>query len=348
MEISPEMQAQIAEQKKQCIYCKIVSGEMQGKTVYQDDMVQAVLDIYPAKKGHAVYLLKEHFPLPAYIPPDQFSHYFGLVAELCGAVKEGMVSTGVNLFVASGGAAGQQFPHFLSHIFPREKGDGFFNFDFKKGQDLDPKSVAMLANNLPIMMRNHFGRNPASWHTGAGDKPDFLADIYDTGKILYEDEKALCIIPAKSAVPGHIEIYSKEEEHYIEKLPTESASHLFFVASFAATAVFEGLGAHGTNIIMKSGESDDNPNGRLTIHVLPRKMEDGLSSMMWQGKQPSYDLDGVKSRIKDKTWKINLKDHEKVVKDPYQEPEVTKIVGTNGRKKTKKPTDEIKDAIKNL
>jgi histidine triad (HIT) family protein len=347
MEISPEMQAQIAEQKKQCVYCKIVSGEMQGKTAYEDNMVLAVLDIYPAKKGHTVYALKEHYPLPAYVPPDQFSHYFGLVPALCGAVKEGIVSTGVNLFVASGGAAGQQFPHFLAHIFPREKGDEFFNFDFKKGQQLDEKSAGMLANNLPIMMNNHFGRNPASWHTGTGEKPEFLSDIYENSKLLYEDEKALCVLAQKSAVSGHIEIYSKEEEHYIENLSIESSFHLFFVASFAATAVFEGLGAHGTNIIMKSGESDDNPGGRLTIHVLPRKMEDGLSSMMWQGKQPNYDLDGVKSRIKDKTWKINLKDHEKEVKDPYKEPEVVKIVGQNGNS-TKKPKDEIQDAIRNL
>ena len=64
--------------------------------------------------------------------------------------------------------------------------------------------------------------------------------------------------PEKSLVKGHLIIYSKTEDKYIENLNANDSAHLFFTASFVSTAIFEGLGAHATNILLKSGESDDN------------------------------------------------------------------------------------------
>jgi len=138
MNITPEMKQQLEEQKKQCIFCKIISKEMNGKVVFEDDQTIALLDIYPAIKGHTVFMLKEHYPMPAYFSGEEFKHKFSLIPELSKAIKSAMVRTGINVFIAIGGVAGQQAPHFLVHLLPREESDGFFNFLFdKQGEQLN-------------------------------------------------------------------------------------------------------------------------------------------------------------------------------------------------------------------
>ncbi|MBT3298118.1 HIT domain-containing protein [archaeon] len=352
MNITPEMKAQLEEQKKQCVFCKIIKGEIPPKKVYEDKVTMAMLDINPILKGHTIFLPKEHYPIMPYIPANEFKHFFGITAQLTTSIKKAMVTTGMNIFVANGGVAGQQAPHFLIHFLPREKGDGFFNFLFKKKHQTSEKSKSMIANNLPIMMKNHFGRNPANWHKGIGEIPNFLKSIKENSTIVYEDEKTLAVIDENCVAEGHIEIYSKEEEKYFEKLDIESASHLFYVASFAATAVFEGLGAHGTNIILKSGESDDNPEGKLCVHILPRKQDDNLKSINWQPKQPDYDLDSIASKIKDKTWNVKFEEKKESVKSepkvqtPIAIQNATSINKTDSKTvKPKTAEEEIQRAI---
>jgi histidine triad (HIT) family protein len=348
MNLSPEIKAQLAEQKKSCIYCQIVSKEKEGKTVFEDDITLAILDVYPIIKGHTVFTLKEHYPITPYIPPEDFKHFFAIMPQLLGAVKKGMVRTGVNMFIAAGNAAGQYFPHFLVHIFPRENGDKFFNYLFEMKHSLDEEKLKTLQHNFPIMMANHFKRNPMSWHTGIGVVPEFLKPIAENNQLIYEDEQVLCVLPEKGAVAGHIEIYSKVEEKYVEKLSAEESFHLFSTASLAATLVFEGLGAHGTNIILKSGESDDNQDGKLVIHILPRTAEDEMNSkLLWQPKQPDYDLNSIQSKIKDQTWKIkyqeeNVEQKEEVVVQPA-------VVKTDSSEKQPvNSDDEIKKAIERM
>lgn len=323
MQLTPEIKQQLAEQKKQCVFCKLISGEMQAKTVFEDNKTMALLDIYPAIKGHTLFMTKEHYPIMPYLPPDEFQQLFGLVPQLCNAVKKARVATGVNLFIANGGVAGQQAPHFLIHLFPRETGDGFFNFLFKEKQTLEEEKVQILLHNFPLMMQNHFARTPGSWHSGNGERPIFLQSKVAAGQVIYEDEKVLCLLSNKGVVKGHIKIYSKVEAKDIEKLSSEDSAHLFYVASYAATLLFEGLKVQGTNIILKSGVSDDNLDGELCLHVLPRMPEDGLNkTLLWEPKQPSYNLDDILGKLKDKTWSIKYKEIKKDIdtktkKEPF-------------------------------
>jgi histidine triad (HIT) family protein len=339
MQLTPEIKAQLAEQKKQCIFCKLISGEMEAKKIFEDDKTIAMLDINPAMKGHTLFMLKEHYPIMPYIPADEFKHYFGIIPQLTKAIKSGTVCTSFNVFIANGGAAGQQSPHFITHLLPRDEEDGFLNFLFKKKSKLEESKIKMLQNNFPIMMNNHFGRNPANWHVGAGEVPKFLENIYQQGVVLYEDEKVLCVLPEKGVAPGHIEIYSKEEDKLLENLSIESSAHLFYVASFAATAVFEGLGSQATNIILKSGFTDDNSDGRLSLHVLPRSQGDGLDKILWAPKPAKYDLGGVMEKISGKTWKVKYEDKKIEKREVIKEPEVIQINGN------KEKGNEIEEAI---
>jgi diadenosine tetraphosphate (Ap4A) HIT family hydrolase len=264
--------------------------------------------------------------------------------QLSKALKSGMVATGVNIFIANGWVAGQQFPHVLVHMFPRENGDGFFNYLFdKRNSKLDDARTKVFQNIFPQMMTNHFGRHPASWHVGKGDIPAHLTGIYESNTVVYEDEKVLCVLPENAIVDGHLEIYSKTEEKYLENLSIDDSAHLFFTASLATTLAFENLGLgqnSGTNIIVKSGESDDNPGGKLVVHILPRVENDTLKNLAWQPSQPKYNLDDVQKKLKDKTWTIKYSEEEAPKQEPQTIPESPKTILSN--------EDEIKDAIMRL
>ncbi len=350
MNLSPEIKAQLQEQKKQCIFCKLISGEMEAKKVFEDDVTIGMVDVYPAKKGHTLFMLKEHYPIMPYIPPEEFKHIFGLVPQMCKSIQKAMVSTSVNVFIANGGPAGQQAPHFLMHIFPRDQGDGFFNFFWKEKESLDEEATKVLAHNFPLMMQNHFGRVPAKWHTNKGERPYHLNNVEERGTIIYEDEKVLCLLLKKGYAKGHIEIYSKEERSEVGRLSIESSTHLFYVASFAATLVFEGLKVQATNIILKSGTSDDNADGNLCIHILPRMQDDGLNkTLLWQPKQPGYDVDSIMKKIKDNTWNIKYQEKEEVKKEVFVKPEVIKLnINSEEKKDVLDGDDEIRRAIERI
>lgn len=356
MELTPQIKEQLAQQKKQCIFCKLISGEIPGaKKVFEDNKTISFIDITPAIKGHCTFMIKEHYPLPAYMPGEEFNYKFSLIPKLVKSIKKATVTTGMNLFIAMGGAAEQHSPHFLTHLLPREKGDNFFNFLFKGKQEniLDQKSQKMLANNLPIMMNNHFKRHPNKWHTGTGKIPNYLESIYKSSTTIYEDEKVLCIVANNSIAKGHLVLYSKTEEKNLENLSQQDSAHLFFTASFASTAVFEGLGAHGSNIIVKSGISDDNPQGNLEVHIIPRWGEDGLK-LRWDQQPMNKNLDGITSKIKDATWNVKFENEKKTTQNDniksLTTPKKTIISNKKNKSTNKKlsPKEEIRSAIKNL
>ncbi len=364
VELTPEMQAQLDEQAKHCPFCKMIRGEIPTKNVYDDQIMRGILDINPWIPGHVLLLPKKHFPIMPYLPSKLFKHFFGMMPQVIDALKKSMLTTGANVFIANGGVAGQQAQHFMVHILPREKGDNIstlFSFDKTLTNTEDAKFQqvnAMLAQNLPLMMKNHFSRNPAKWRTGHFLSPDYIQNITKEQQILYQDEKATCVVAKNPMSLGHVEIYSNEEEKDIEKLSFESSAHLFFVASFCATAVFEGLGAQGSNIILKSGFSDDN-KGKLVIHILPRFQDDGLKVIpKIMSNKPNNDK--IASKIKDAMF---LAEHnaKKMEKTTPAKPEfMGEIKGINydeigkekknktSNDKPKNPLEEIESSINSL
>lgn len=339
MELSPEVKAQLEEQKKNCIFCKILAGEVESNKVYEDKLMYAILDINPVAKAHALFMPKEHYPILPYLPAETFKHIFGLMPKITKAMQDAMLCSGVNVLIANGAVAGQNAPHFLIHIFPRENRDGLNKYELK-GNNVDKAKVEQikptLANNLPIMMRNHFGRNPAEWNKGT--KGEFNVE----GFPLYQDEKAICVLPENPMCAGHMIIYGNQD---FDEMDSDTSSHLFYVASFAATAAFEGLGAHGTNIILKNGISDDNPDGKLSIHVLPRYQEDGLDLIL-PPLEDKPDLDETASRIKDKLFYVqhSQETEKKIETINLDEKEIETI----GAKKAPSHKNEIDDAINKI
>jgi len=150
----------LEQQKANCIFCKIVKGDVPGKRVYEDDVMLAILDIRPAVKGHTLVLPKEHYPIMPLIPPEEFRHLFGTTAQLSGTVRRAMIAERCTTFIANGAVAGQQSPHFLFHLIPRESGDGLTNFAIPTGSVDQSDISAMLRQNLQAVMQQHLQRYP--------------------------------------------------------------------------------------------------------------------------------------------------------------------------------------------
>lgn len=344
-EITPEVQAQLDSQKAECPFCKIISGEIESKKVYSDNFLSAVLDINPWTNGHVILMPKEHYPILPLLPPTTFKHMFSILPKLSGAVKESMLCTSVNIFIANGGVAGQQSPHFLLHILPRENGDKINEFSLDSNQVIDEskskQTNAMLKNNFSLMMQKHYARNPASWTNAEFKRADFISDEL-IEEVLYEDKKLLVAIPKNQQCIGHIVIYLQEEEKHFENVSEDSSFHLFSAASLAGTAVFEGMQAHGSNIILKSGTCNDNPYSILSIHILPRYSEDGLN-IVPKPIEDKKDLDEISKNIKDKTF---------IIEHSTQQKKEEKVIDWDEKRKSAPSEDshedEITKAIRNM
>lgn len=275
------------DENQSCVFCNITRGSVPSVKFYEDDKIIGVYDVNPWVEGHGLLMQREHIPIMPVMPPETFNYLFGSMPKVAKKLKEKQTKSNLTVFIANGAAAGQNSSHFLVHLLPDED-----NLKFElDGEKIDgyEGTESMLANNLPIMMANHFKRSPADWHQEKIETPDHLQEVKAEGKTVYEDEKALCMSPKKPKCKGHLIIYSKEEEKVFENLDFETSSHLFYTSSYAATAVFEGLQAQGSNIILQ--ESKNNKEGLLCIHVLPRWENDGLELMKKAEETTTSDIE---------------------------------------------------------
>lgn len=106
-----------------CIFCKIVAGEIPSTTIYEDDDFKVILDINPASRGHAVILPKNHAKNLFELPEEDAEKIFK-VAKKCGtAMMEVLHCDGFNVLQNNGEIAGQTVFHLHVHLIPRYKDD---------------------------------------------------------------------------------------------------------------------------------------------------------------------------------------------------------------------------------
>ncbi|MFT4143258.1 MAG: HIT family protein [Mobilitalea sp.] len=106
-----------------CIFCRIIAGEIPSATVYEDEEFKVILDISPAAKGHMVILPKKHAGNLFELEEEVASKALLIAKKVAGAVKEELNCDGINLLQNNGEAAGQTVFHFHIHIIPRYQGD---------------------------------------------------------------------------------------------------------------------------------------------------------------------------------------------------------------------------------
>jgi histidine triad (HIT) family protein len=110
-----------------CLFCKMVAGQIPVAKIYEDDIVLAFLDIGPVSDGHTLVVPREHFARLHDCPADLLGQVASRLGDVARAVGTAMKADGYNLLCNNGRAAGQVVEHLHFHIIPRGTGDGVFN-----------------------------------------------------------------------------------------------------------------------------------------------------------------------------------------------------------------------------
>lgn len=122
-----------------CIFCKILAGEIPSTAVYEDDDFKAILDVNPAARCHVIILPKNHAANIYELPDEDASKIMVVAKKIATAIEKAYHCDGVNILQNNGEAAGQTVFHLHVHVIPRFKGDTV-NIGWKQGdmpEDLD-------------------------------------------------------------------------------------------------------------------------------------------------------------------------------------------------------------------
>jgi histidine triad (HIT) family protein len=106
-----------------CIFCKIVAGELPSETVQEDQHTVAFMDINPWTRGHALVIPRNHSPNIYEVGDEDLRHTAIAAKQLAVRVKERLRCDGVNVLNASEPAAWQSVFHFHMHVIPRYDDD---------------------------------------------------------------------------------------------------------------------------------------------------------------------------------------------------------------------------------
>jgi len=106
-----------------CIFCKIVTGDLPATIVAQDERTISFMDIAPATRGHALVIPRRHVRDLWEIEPDELAAVMLSAQQLAVRVRDRLGADGVNLINACGPQAWQTVFHFHCHVIPRYQGD---------------------------------------------------------------------------------------------------------------------------------------------------------------------------------------------------------------------------------
>ncbi len=133
-----------------CIFCKIIRGEIPGFKVYEDDDILAFLDVNPVAVGHALVIPKHHSRDILETPPEWVAKTFAGAGRVAQAVQKTVNPDGINIVQANGPGAKQSVFHLHVHVIPRTMDDGLtMNWELVPG-DMDElgKLAEKIASNV--------------------------------------------------------------------------------------------------------------------------------------------------------------------------------------------------------
>lgn len=106
-----------------CIFCKIVAGDIPCFKLFEDNHTLAFMDINPANSGHVLAVPKEHWEDLYAVPDSLIAATVQTAKRIAEAANKALHPHGVNLVQANGPGAAQSVFHFHIHVLPREKDD---------------------------------------------------------------------------------------------------------------------------------------------------------------------------------------------------------------------------------
>ena len=106
-----------------CIFCKIINGEIPSFTVYEDDTFKVILDRFPAAPGHMLIIPKEHYANLYELDDELAAKVLVLAKKMITKLTDIVGCDGYNVVQNNGKAAGQTVFHFHMHLIPRYEND---------------------------------------------------------------------------------------------------------------------------------------------------------------------------------------------------------------------------------
>lgn len=133
----------------ECIFCKVIKGELPSYKIYDDDYVVAFLDIAPVNEGHILVVPKKHFDSLEDVDELMLSYIMNIVKKCGAAIEKTLGVKGYNVIINNGSVAGQVINHFHCHVIPRRDDDGLHNWPQKnypegKAEEIVAKLAAEL------------------------------------------------------------------------------------------------------------------------------------------------------------------------------------------------------------
>lgn len=130
----------------ECIFCKIVKGDLPCFKLCEDSDTLAFMDINPVHDGHCLVIPKAHYPTVFDIAPEAFAATARTAVKVATAVNAAVKPDGVNLIQSNGPGAAQSVGHFHLHVLPRRMDDGLLiNWELKPG---DMAHIAQIAERI--------------------------------------------------------------------------------------------------------------------------------------------------------------------------------------------------------
>jgi histidine triad (HIT) family protein len=109
--------------EQDCVFCKIMAGELPATIVAEDERTVAFMDINPATRGHALVVPRRHTTDLLSIEPQELAAVMAAAQRLAGRAKERLKADGINVLNSCGAAAWQTVFHFHLHVIPRYQSD---------------------------------------------------------------------------------------------------------------------------------------------------------------------------------------------------------------------------------
>ena len=134
-----------------CIFCKIVAGEIPCTKVYEDEDILCFMDIGPIIKGHTLVIPKKHYDPITQTPDDVLCKLITTAKRVAAAQCDSLQADGCNIIQNNGKVSGQEVPHIHFHVIPRFEQDGHhWNWDAKTYASMDEMNA--LAERIKVAL----------------------------------------------------------------------------------------------------------------------------------------------------------------------------------------------------
>jgi histidine triad (HIT) family protein len=130
----------------ECLFCRIVAGEVSAHTVVETERLVAFLDHRPVFKGHVLLVPRRHVVTLPDLPADLRDPFLAEGQRLATAMVEGLGAQGS--FVAMNNIVSQSVPHLHLHVVPRTRGDGLRGFFWPRTTYASQEEMAEYAGRL--------------------------------------------------------------------------------------------------------------------------------------------------------------------------------------------------------